>query len=233
MTLKSTMRLIGVLGSLLWTSVSAADQLPDLRFTGDKFDIGCVGVDFKIYHTIKMVNYGQDTIQIDTMTGHCDCTEVRFRDSVVAPGDTARGLMIFNTADMYGPIEKDIRVYSSDKKSHRAYLSYIANVGQWLYQVEPKPVSVFFLPGQKSRTSTFLNHELESITLQDIRLDGDFVDIRTVRSRAGKGESLELEVTPKATLPPGTHITNFTAIIGLPEGTSPLRITIPVKVVKY
>ncbi|MCX6834271.1 MAG: DUF1573 domain-containing protein, partial [candidate division Zixibacteria bacterium] len=110
MTLKSTMRLIGVLGSLLWTCVSAADQLPDLRFTEDKYDIGCVGVDFKIYHTIEMVNYGQDTIRIDTMTGHCDCTEVRFRDSVVTPGDTARGLMIFNTADMYGPIEKDIRV---------------------------------------------------------------------------------------------------------------------------
>lgn len=233
MTLKSTMRLIGVLGSLLWTSVSAADQLPDLRFTEEKYDIGCVGVDFKIYHTIKMVNYGQDTIRIDTMTGHCDCTEVRFRDSVVTPGDTARGLMIFNTTDMYGPIEKDIRVYSSDKKSHYAYLPYTAIVGQWLHQVEPKPVSVFFLPGQKSRSSSFLNHELEYIMLQDIRLDGDVFDVRTVRSRAGKGESLELEVTPKADLPPGTHITNFTAIIGLPEGSPPLRITIPVKVVKY
>jgi len=233
MTQRTLIRLVPLMCCLLWSGIIAADQLPDLRFTEETFDIGCVGIDFKVYHNFEMVNHGADTIHIDTVTAHCDCTEVRFIDSVLAPGDTARGLMIFNTANMYGPVEKDIRVYSSDRKSPYTYLPYLAHVGQWLYKVEPKPVNVFFLPGQKSRPATFLNHEMESITLKDIDLDDDIVDIRTLRAQADTGESLELEITPKANLTPGTHNTNFTALIELPDGTPPLRITIPIRVVKY
>ena len=111
-----------ILGIIITLAGSGyASDLPDLRFTQDSVNFGCVAVDFKIYHTYKMVNYGKTTIHIDTVTGHCDCTQVRFSDSVVMPGDTAGFLMIFNTADFYGPVEKDVRVHSSDQKSPKLY----------------------------------------------------------------------------------------------------------------
>jgi hypothetical protein len=214
-------------------AAQTSEELPDLRFTEKRLDFGCVGVDFKVRHHFKLVNYGSDTIYVDTVSNVCDCTEVRFRDSTVAPGDTASILMIFNTANMYGPMEKDLRVHCSDSKEPKKNMFYAANIGQWLFKVEPKPVNVFFLPGQNSRASTFLNHALDKISLQDIYLDENIVEIRTVKAVASKGESLELEITAKPDLPAGTHLTNYTVTIDLHQDLPPLRITIPVKVVKY
>ena len=213
---------------------SDTDYTPDLRFTEEGFDFGCVGVDFKVFHTFELVNHGKDTINIERLTGHCDCTEVRFRDSTVAPGDTARIRMIFNTVDMYGPVDKYIGVISSDRKAPQQEVHYKANVGQWLFRIEPKPVSVFFLPNQHLRTATLVNHDLDRISLQDICLDSNIVDIKTIRSEADKGESLEFELAPKPNLKAGTHLTNYTITLNLHQDAAPpLKITIPVKIVKY
>lgn len=233
MKVKTALLATSALCLLSWNRLSAADQLPDLRFTEDRFDIGCVGVDFKIRHTFRLVNHGTNTIHIDTVTAHCDCTEIRFRDSTVAPGDTAKILMIFSTANFYGPIEKDIRVVSTDSKMPAQQIIYSAVVGQWLLRIEPKPVNVFFMPSQKVRTASLLNHALDNISVKDIYLDEPVVDIRVAKQAASKGDSLEFELTPKAELPAGTHLTNYTVTVDLHQNTPPLRITIPVKVVKY
>ena len=208
-------------------------NLPDLRCTEQFFDMGCVGIDFKIYHTFDFINHGRDTIYIDTVTGHCDCTEVRFRDSTVAPGDTARVKMIFNTANQYGPIDKDIRIHSSDAKAPVQEIHYLANVGQWLFKIEPRPVSIFFLPNQHVRTAVLFNHALDRVEVKDIYLDSNYVDIKTIKNRAGKGEGLEFELTPKPGLHPGTHLTNYTITLDIREDTPPHKITIPVKVFRY
>jgi hypothetical protein len=213
---------------------SDADSVPDLRFTEESFDFGCVGVDFKVFHTFELVNHGRDTINISNLSGHCDCTEVRFRDSTVAPGDTARIRIIFSTADMYGPVDKYIGVHSSDKKAPKQEVHYTANVGQWLFKIEPKPVSVFFLPNQNLKTATLVNHALDRISVQDIYLDSNIVDIKTTRSEADKGENLEFELVPKANIKAGAHLTNYTITVDLHQkDVSPLKITIPVKIVKF
>jgi hypothetical protein len=205
----------------------------DLKFTEERFDFGCVGVDFKVYHTFKLTNTGDNPIHVDTVLGHCDCTEVRFLDSTIAPGDTSEVLIIFNTANFYGPIDKHITAISAGAgvTGLRAY--YTANIGQWLMKLEPKPVSVFFLPTQKTKTAGIFNHALDEISVQDIYLDLPIVDIKPLRSAAGKGESLDFEITPKTTLSSGTHMTNYTITLDLHENTPPHRITIPVKVVRY
>lgn len=224
---------IVLLGYTVAGAVAVSDTAGDLRFTEDRFDFGCVGVDFKLFHTFKLVNDGRIPIHIDTVTGHCDCTEVRFVDSTIAPGDTSKILIIFNTANFYGPVEKTIGVRAHKAKNSSFEIAYSANVGQWLMKLEPKPVSVFFLPNQKVRTASLLNHALDKITVTDIYLNDDIVDFKPLRSEAAKGESIDYEITPKATLPPGTHMSNYTMTVDLHQNTAPLRITIPVKVVRY
>ncbi len=216
------------------TGNTSANDLPDLRFTEDSVDFGCVAVDFKIYHTYKMVNHGKGVIHIDTVTPHCDCTQVRFRDSVLGPGDTATFLMIFNTADFYGPVEKDIRVHSDDKKSPKAYSYYRANIGQWLFSVQPQPVSVFMLPVKSSKTGALMNHALDKISVTELVLDDESVcEIKLLKSEAAKGEKIEYEVTIAPGLSSGNHLTNFTMTIDLHQDLPPLKITIPVKIVRY
>ena len=213
---------------------ASASDLPDLRFTEDSVDFGCVAVDFKIFHTYKMVNHGKTEIHIDTVTPHCDCTQVRFVDSVVKPNDTAEFLMIFNTADFYGPVSKDVRVHSSDKKSPKLYTYYQANIGQWLYSVQPQPVSIFMLPVKDSRTGTLVNHALDRITVTDLVLDDPSIcEVKLLKDDADKGDKIEYEVVAGPGLTSGTHLTNFTMTIDLHEEIDPLKITIPVKIVRY
>jgi hypothetical protein len=218
---------------MLGATSARPDDLPDLRLVQERFDFGCVGVDFKIYHKYSMVNYGSETIRIDTVTAHCDCTTVRFLDSLVAPGDTASFRIIFSTANFYGPMEKDVRIHSSDPKSEKLYAYYSANVGQWLMSIQPDPVSVFFLPGNKTKISRLVNHALDEISLADIELLDDYFQMRVVEDEASKGEAIEIELTPNPDLAPSTYRTNFTVTLNLPDDLPQLRITIPATVAKY
>lgn len=225
--------LVAMLAIWIMAVTAIASDRGDLRFTEEEVDFGCVGIDFKLRHIYQLVNHSKETIHIDTVTPHCDCTEVRFRDSTVGPGDTVSFLMIFNTADFYGPIEKDIRVVHGGENLTRIYTYYRANIAQWLFKVEPRPVSIFMLPGQKTKTSTLFNHALDKISLIDFTLVDDICQIEVIRSAADKGESIAFEITPNADLTPGTHTSNFTARINLHQDLEPLSITIPVKIVKY
>ena len=213
--------------------VSSCLAGPNLRPLEREFHFGSVGIDFKIFHDFKLVNHGSEPIHIDTVDPHCDCTFVRFLDSTVQPNDTATIRMIFNTADFYGPVSKSLIIHSNDKAPQEFKVWYHATIGQWLYKVQPDPVSLFFLPVHKSRTLTLTNHALEFIELDRIELLDDIVTIRPLRSRVDEGEAIEFEVTADPDLGPGEHATNFTAQFRVPEGLEPLRITIPVKIVRY
>lgn len=214
--------------------VSGASDLPDLRFTEDTVNFGCVAVDYEIFHSYKMVNHGKTVITIDTVTPHCDCTRVRFVDSVLGAGDTAQFLMIFNTADFYGPVNKNIRVHSNDKKSPKLYTYYSANVGQWLYSIQPKPVSIFMLPVKKAKTGSLINHKLDEIKVTNLVLDDESIcEVKLLNDEADQGESIEYEVVANPDLQSGEHLTNFTMTIEMPGGVEPLNITIPIKIIRY
>jgi hypothetical protein len=221
--------------SLLITGTfsATAQEQPDLRMVNETVDFGCVGVDFMIFGDYQMVNYGTDTIRIDTVTGHCDCTDVRFRDSLVAPGDTASFRIIFNTANFYGLVEKDVRIHSSDAKSPKLYGYYRAIIGQWAMSIEPDPVSVFFLPTKKTKISRLINHSLDEIKVANIEILDDFFRIEKLKDEASKGEAIELELIPNPDLAATTHRTNFTVTLDLPEDLPHVRVTIPVKIVRY
>ena len=213
---------------------SSASDLPQLRFTEDSVNFGCVAVDFKIYHTYKMVNHGKNIIHVDTVTAHCDCTRVRFTDSTLKPGDTTEFLMIFNTADFYGPIQKDVRVHSSDKNSPVMHTYYRADIGHWLFSIQPQPVSIFLLPVKDSKIGTLVNHIVDKISVTDIVLhDESICEIKLLKGEASKGENIEYEVVAAPGLTPGMHLTNFTMTIDLHRNVPPLNITIPVKIVRY
>lgn len=216
-----------------FAGVAAAQEQHSLKFTEKDFDFGCVGVDFKVLHDFKLVNQGTTTIKVDTVTAHCDCTEVRFTDSVLAPGDTSIIKIIFSTANLYGPVEKDVKVVYNDPEMTSIMVYYSANIGQWLASIVPDPVSIFFLPGQKSKVARLQNRVLDKIEVTGVEASSDFISVDAKKAKASKGESLELEILPNGELSQGTHVGNFTVAVKPKGDLDPLRITIPVRVVKY
>ncbi|MBU0984950.1 MAG: DUF1573 domain-containing protein [candidate division Zixibacteria bacterium] len=196
-------------------------------------DFGGVGIDFEVYHDFKLFNRGVDTMKIDSVKVNCDCSTVSFLDSVLAPGDTVSFRLSFSTMNYYGRVSKAVRVWTSDPQAPKLELFYLSTVGQWFYKVKPDPVSLFFLPGQKSRTAGVLNTAMEELVLDDIFvLDEGVISVTPTRSKAAQGERIELEVRPSENLEPGTYLTNYRLSFDVP-GDEPLLMTIPVRVVRY
>jgi hypothetical protein len=221
-----------ILGILLAVG-SAQGREGMLRPLQPEFDFGAVAIDFRILVDFKFVNYGTTDIRIDTADVHCDCSEARFVDSVVAPNDTATVRVIFNTADFYGPVSKSLSIRSTDPITPNLQVWYHATVGQWIYSVQPTPVSLLFLPAHKQRTLKLQNHSLDFLEIDHIDNLDNMVSINVLKGRVEKGEQIELEVTADPELGPGEHLTNFTLQFKVPAGLEPLRVTIPVKIVRF
>jgi hypothetical protein len=228
-----TTRLLLSTVTLLLAGTPIFAQKNTLRPESRNYYFGSVGIDFRVAHDFRLINTGSEPVRIDTVDPHCDCTAVRFQDSVVAPNDTARIRIIFNTADFYGPVSKSVRVSSDNFEPREMKLWYHATIGQWQYSVEPDPVSLFFLPVHKKHTLKILNHALDFIAVDHIEILDDIIQVETVRDEASKGGQMEFTVTPQSGLESGEHLTNFTIQFKVPEGLEPLRITIPVKIVRY
>ena len=129
--------------------ISSAFSDTGLMSTGRVYDFGEVGIDFDVFHTFTIVNHSDSAITIDSVKVTCDCSYVTFLDSLVAPGDSAKIHLKFNTKNYYGPVSKAILVYSNSAITPKLEMFYKAIVGQWYYGLQPKPSSLFFLPKNK------------------------------------------------------------------------------------
>jgi len=201
------------------------------------YDFGCVGMDFEIVHFYKLTNTDQKAVKIDSVKTLCECSRVRLADSVLAPGDTTTIRLEFDTRDYYGGVQKGVRVFYGKGDGSKITMFWTAIVGQWLYKVKPEPISLFFLPGQTSKKSTFLNTDLESIEIIDVEALDDLITVQPVKTKAETGKAVELVITTREDIKPGTYHTNFRVSFDVGEDAAenslPLRITIPAKIVRY
>jgi hypothetical protein len=197
------------------------------------YDFGEVGIGFDIYHEFKVLNQGNEPIRIDSATVRCDCSTAWLIDSVVAPGDTGRIGLRFNTEDYYGKTSKALKVHIDVIPDRPAEYFYLTTVGQWFVGIKPDPISLFFLPGSSEKTITISNPAVDWIKIAEIDPYNDFVSTDIIEEKASKGKNLELVVRPKADLGEGTFYTNFRIKLELPEEFEPIYLTIPVKIVRY
>ncbi|HUV30295.1 MAG TPA: DUF1573 domain-containing protein [Acidobacteriota bacterium] len=197
------------------------------------YDFGEIGIDFYVYHDFMLVNLSDAPVKLDSVIADCECSRVWVPDSTIMPGDTGRITLRFHSKNYYGKTSKAMQVYTDNPVSPKLEYFYLSMVGQWLMGIKPDPISVFFLPSHASRTLTISNPVLERIKLSEMEQHDDLVQIRVVQAEAGKGKSLELEVTPRDGLQKGTYESNFRVTVELGGDYEPVRMTLPVKIVRY
>jgi len=214
-------------GLLPGTARSASYQADTLH------DFGHVGIDFKVTHSHWLVNTGEVPLVIKKVLSNCDCTTVYATDTTVPSGDTAYLVATFSTKDYYGPVARGFTVFLEDPDSTRIEFMQRAVVGQWYFGLKPDPFSLFFLPGQGSKKVTVTNteHGEISFALRD-QADTTF-DVKLLRTKASRGEKLELEVTPRPTLKGGTYQSSFSIEVKVKGGAVPAILSVPVKIVRY
>ena len=214
------------------TAVSGSNTI-GLAYDEGVYDFGCVPESYDLFHEFVIFNKGNDTVHISEVKVDCDCSTVSYEDTLLAPGDTTRIRLKFNTAEFYGYTNKTMTVVSDDHFMPEMLLFYKATVGQWHYAVRPKPLSLLFLPGQKSKTVAFPNPKLESMEYLATECDVDVFEATANTKKVGKGEAIQLTITPRDDLPKGTYQDTFRVSFDVPESDKPLQISMPIKIVRY
>lgn len=205
----------------------------DLVFQPQVFEFGSVGVDYSVHHDFLLINQGTQPVRIVDTEIDCDCTTLRISDSSAAPGDTIILHTILKTSNIYGPTGKSLTVMTDHPLLETIEFRFPAIVGQWSGGLKPLPVGVMFLPGAKPKEIRVFNRHFPETTMRVAHQYDSTFSVELTKPTAGKGEMLTLHVTPREDLPSGTHTSNFTLSIEREGQDEPVRLTIPVKVVRY
>lgn len=228
--LKQVIRMAAVT-FLLAGTVSAIEG--QLRPIHPIYDFGEVGIDFELNHIYKFVNVSNTTIRIDSAKVNCDCSRAYVLDEEAKPGDTASVLLQFNTKDWYGRVSKAIQIYTSELGDKPFEVFYLATVGQWFFNAKPDPINLFFLPAHKSRKVTIPNPAAEKLVFVSSFQQDTLYTVTPITKAAGKGKSIELEVSPRQTLKAGTYVSNFRLSFEVSGAKDTLHMSMPVKIVRY
>lgn len=203
-----------------------------LTYQEQVWDFGHVGIDFKVFHTFQFKNTTNVPIKIKDIEVSCDCTSVHAVDSVVQPGATGSFDLTFTTKDYYGPTNKSFKVFTDYPQNPVIEFYYVSIVGQWYNGLKPDPISIFFLPGKKSEILKIPNKEFDEISVDNFAKYNDVFDVRTIENSAGRGNDIQLEISPATDLEPGTYHSTLTLSVKNDKDEK-LRMSIPIKIVKY
>jgi len=236
------MRLLwtAVVGLMLLGSAAAGENSMEssqpaarLVYSEQVFDFGHVGIDFKLFHTYYIVNNGSKPVPIIEAASSCDCSNVIYDDSLIAPGDTAFFQLEFLTRNYYGPTTKSLTVQLDDPEYPEIKFYYLSTIGQWYGNLKPEPFSLFFLPGASPKEISLKNSVYDLISWKLLDQGQPTFDIDIVKGEAARNDQLKVRVTPKDDLTAGTYLSSFTMEVTTGENKKPVILTFPVKIVKY
>lgn len=197
------------------------------------YDFGHVGVDYQVFHNYKLFTNGTKPIRIESLKVSCDCSTAFLTDSTVNPGDTVEIAMTFNTRDFYGQTSKSLVVYTNDPRTPTLELFYVSTIGQWLAGLKPEPISLFFLPGHKSKPVTLTNTQFDEYTLEPAGIAHDFVSTSLRATVLAKGKTGTFDVRVGDDLGPGTWNSSLRVRAIVKGIAEPVFVTIPIKIVRY
>lgn len=108
-----TLRLSLMMLCLCGSAAVALAEGPDISFKENVHDFGTVKEDGKVTCTFEFTNTGDMPLEIQRATASCGCTTPSFTREPVAPGQTGRIEVAYNTEGRPGNFNKTITVYSN------------------------------------------------------------------------------------------------------------------------
>ncbi len=149
------------------------------------------GVDLR--HTFRLWNIGQDTLWILKAEADCGCTVAEISDSSLAPGETARVVMVFHTENFPGPFVRHLWVHTSD--SARPVVTF-----RMQGYVRARPSPVLYLPKRWIRAGRLPVGEEQTLS---VALENRGVRDLVIRNVSFKDSALSLVTSLPLRVPPG------------------------------
>ena len=207
-----------------------ASKGPSLVVDSRSFDFGSVPSDFRIIHIYKIKNGGNETLHITKLEPNCDCTTASIKDTLIKPGDSTDLRLVFVTRDYYGTTNKKLAIRSNDTEKPVYEIEYISNIDYFhkLHTSDPKYLT--FLQGQQDKSIKLINGSNEPVSFVLYKEPDTIFTVDRISGKINYEGNEILNIAINKNLRPGTFYTNFTVVYNTEP---PLRLTIPIKVVRF
>ncbi len=216
----------------LLVGASAAFAGPKLEVRPNaEFKFGFAPQNSSLITIYWLHNSGDDTLRISKVTPGCGCTTAPLEKSAVAPGDSAKLQITFDSKSMMGMTSKRIAI-STNAEHPDTNLSFLADVvrrpdSTWPMTVLPYKVDLTQM-GEKVRdriTMTLRNVSPDPISLKFISVPEDLFSVTLPAQIAGnESVKVELVLTPEAVKK--DFVSSMTLEV---SGKEEYRYTVPVK----
>ena len=194
------------------------------------WNFGFVPFDYDLVHYYDIKNEGSGNLYITNIATSCDCTHARAIDTLIPPGGETKIKTEFSTKNYYGKNTRTVAISTNDPQNPTFDLEFVSLIGALPKFVEAVPNALFFLPAHKEKDLKLLNKSDSEINVIISMEPDSIVTIDKTEMNIESGESAVIKVTPSDNLGPGTFLSSFAVDFGT---TPPVRITVPVKIVRY
>lgn len=189
--------LVTGLVSLFLLSATAVLAQPKLQVsTGTKIEMGDVYQGQKAERVVYIRNIGTDTLKINEVKAQCGCTATLMTEKNLAPGDSGKLNISFNTTGQNGKVGKEVYVTSNDPQTPKVSIGFTANVLQAL-DVAPRYVTFDNVKVDSTYTKvvTITNPSMkESVKILSVDTKMDDVKATLMKNQLMPGESTQLQL---------------------------------------
>ncbi len=182
----------------LFLSAAAALAQPKIDVvSGTSIDMGSVYAGEVVQKIAVIRNIGTDTLVISDVKAQCGCTATLMSDKVLAPNDTGKLSISFNTAGRSGHQSKQVYVTSNDPQNPKLTISFSAEVMSVL-DIVPKVLAFdkSRVDSVYTRTLTITNpSQTEAVTILDVKSDLPAIKTTLMKNKLMPGEQTQMQVT--------------------------------------
>lgn len=179
---------------------------PKIQFSDNYWYFGYLPTGAVVHHDFWIHNSGGDTLKISKVTPGCGCTTAPLSKQAIAPNDSARLSVVFDTKNMLGKMIKDVVINSNDPDKPESQVTFMGVLNSEHPKVKVKPNVVRFFPSaannnRMQKTLLVSNGFDTDIELKAIDYPRSLIKIApvSVRVKARSSATIEVEQTVPAT----------------------------------
>jgi hypothetical protein len=189
-------RILVIPGVILCAGLVSAQPKIDV-VDGATIDMGSVYAGEVVQKVAVIRNLGTDTLKITEVKAQCGCTATLLSEKILAPNDTGRLSISFNTAGRSGHQGKQVYVMSNDPQNPKFTINFSAEVMSIL-DINPKVVTFQKSRIDSSYTQTIMisnPSQTDAISILSVKADLPTITTSLMKNKLMPGEQTQLQVT--------------------------------------
>ncbi|HOD67250.1 MAG TPA: DUF1573 domain-containing protein [candidate division Zixibacteria bacterium] len=175
--------LLGIIAAVLW-GAGGSWAGPQIAVPEGEFNFGKVPQSATICHTYWLRSTGDDTLRITKIVPGCGCTKAPVEDTVLAPGDSTRIDIFFDTQRYGGYVTKKpyVMTNAGEEPVFLTFHSHVLSVADSTLPIILTPnrldVSQFTEMPRRKATFTIHNTSAKDYTLTVIDCPADYFAVK-------------------------------------------------------